>query len=141
MFKLEHELQDKSKSTKLMPTLRELEDAKSDWKDDYSLNSLMRGVLRVSDLDHGLDPDTDLDLCHGLDPDRGTDHGLDLDLDLDLDPLTFTLACTSRAKRRRSARKKPMTRSCWTSGTFPASSWSANEKRTSRWPLYSNTTQ
>ena len=47
MFKLEHELKDKSKSAKLMPTLRELEDAKSDWKDDYSLNSLMRGVLRV----------------------------------------------------------------------------------------------
>ena len=47
MFKLEHELQDKSKIVKLMPTLRELEEAKSDWKDDYSLNSMMRDALRV----------------------------------------------------------------------------------------------
>ncbi len=29
-----------------MPTLRELEEAKSDWRDDYRLNSMMRTVLR-----------------------------------------------------------------------------------------------
>lgn len=47
MFKLEHEANDKSKVAKLMPTLRELEEAKQDWKDDYKLNSLMRKELRV----------------------------------------------------------------------------------------------
>ena len=47
MFKLEHDVNDKSKIVKLMPTLRELEEAKSDWKDDYNLNSLMRNVFRV----------------------------------------------------------------------------------------------
>ena len=48
MFKLEHEANDKSKVAKLMPTLRELEEAKQDWKDDYKLNSLMRKELRVN---------------------------------------------------------------------------------------------
>lgn len=53
MFKLEHDANDQSKLAKVMPTLRELEEAKSDWKDDYKLNSLMRNVLRVSNiLDH-----------------------------------------------------------------------------------------
>jgi hypothetical protein len=47
MFSLEHEAGDKEKSAKLMPTLRELEEVKSDWKDDYRLNSMMRSVLRV----------------------------------------------------------------------------------------------
>jgi hypothetical protein len=47
MFKLEHEANDKSKVAKLMPTLRELEETKSEWKDDYKLNSMMRNVLRV----------------------------------------------------------------------------------------------
>ena len=50
MFKLEHEVNDKSKVAKLMPTLRELEEAKQDWKDDYKLNSLMRKELRVYNL-------------------------------------------------------------------------------------------
>ncbi|CAF0867610.1 unnamed protein product [Brachionus calyciflorus] len=46
MFSLEHETLDKEKSTKLMPTLKELEAAKSDWKDDYAINSLLRKELR-----------------------------------------------------------------------------------------------
>lgn len=46
MFNLEHQVNDKSKIVKLMPTLRELEETKSEWKDDYKLNSLMRNVLR-----------------------------------------------------------------------------------------------
>lgn len=48
MFGLEHEFNDKDKAAKLMPTLSELEDIKSDWKDDYRLNSMMRNVLRVN---------------------------------------------------------------------------------------------
>ena len=47
MFAAEHEKTDKDKAVKLMPTLGELEDLKSDWKDDYRLNSMMRNVLRV----------------------------------------------------------------------------------------------
>ena len=47
MFKLEHDTNDKSKIVKLMPTLRELEEAKSEWKDDFRLNYMMRNVLRV----------------------------------------------------------------------------------------------
>lgn len=31
-----------------MPTLKELEETKRDWKDDYKLNSMMRDALRVS---------------------------------------------------------------------------------------------
>lgn len=54
MFKLEHEAKDKEKVAKLMPTLRELEEAKSEWKDDYRLNSMMRNVLRVSYLNLNL---------------------------------------------------------------------------------------
>lgn len=46
MFKLEHDTTDKSKVTKLMPTLRELEHVQSQWKDDFALNSLMRRELR-----------------------------------------------------------------------------------------------
>ena len=49
MFSLEHEVIDKSKMTKLMPTLKELEIAKSDWKDDYAINSMLRKELRVID--------------------------------------------------------------------------------------------
>lgn len=48
MFKLEHDANDRSKLAKAMPTLREIEEAKSEWKDDYKLNSMMRSVLRVS---------------------------------------------------------------------------------------------
>ena len=47
MFSLEHAAHDESKLQKLMPTLRELEDVKSEWKDDYRLNSLMRSQFRV----------------------------------------------------------------------------------------------
>ncbi len=47
MFSLEHEVNDVGKLAKLMPTLRELEEVKSDWKDDYRLNSMMRSVFRV----------------------------------------------------------------------------------------------
>jgi coiled-coil domain-containing protein 130 len=47
MFAAEHEMQDKEKVGKLMPTLRELEEVKSEWKDDYKLNVMMRNVLRV----------------------------------------------------------------------------------------------
>ena len=47
MFSLEHEKKDKAKVAKLMPTLRELEEVKQEWKDDYKLNSLMRNALRV----------------------------------------------------------------------------------------------
>jgi coiled-coil domain-containing protein 130 len=47
MFKLEHEANDKAKIVKLMPTLVELEEAKLKWKDDFSLNSMMRNKLRV----------------------------------------------------------------------------------------------
>ena len=46
MFNLEHQVNDQTKIAKLMPTLRELEETKSEWKDDYKLNSLMRNVLR-----------------------------------------------------------------------------------------------
>lgn len=48
MFSLEHELNDKNKIIRLMPTLKELEETKRDWKDDYKLNSMMRDALRVS---------------------------------------------------------------------------------------------
>jgi hypothetical protein len=46
MFSLEHEKKDKEKVAKLMPTLKELEEVKQEWKDDYKLNSMMRNVLR-----------------------------------------------------------------------------------------------
>lgn len=46
MFSLEHEKKDKEKVAKLMPTLKELEEVKQEWKDDYRLNSMMRNVLR-----------------------------------------------------------------------------------------------
>lgn len=46
MFKLEHDTIDKTKVQKIMPTLRELESVQSQWKDDFDLNSLMRGHLR-----------------------------------------------------------------------------------------------
>jgi hypothetical protein len=58
MFGLEHEVNDKEKIVKLMPTLKELERAKSDWKDDYKLNSAMRDILRVL-----FQSALDLDLC------------------------------------------------------------------------------
>jgi hypothetical protein len=48
MFNLEHEINDKSKLVRLAPTLKELEEVKSEWKDDYKLNSMMRDVFRVS---------------------------------------------------------------------------------------------
>ena len=47
MFKLEHEANDKTKLVKLMPTLVELEDERLKWKDDFSLNSMLRNKLRV----------------------------------------------------------------------------------------------
>lgn len=48
MFKLEHDVNDKSKIVKLMPTLVELEESKLQWKDDFDLNSMLRKKLRVS---------------------------------------------------------------------------------------------
>ena len=47
MFNLEHQANDKEKIVKLMPTLRELEEVKSEWKDDYKLNSMMRSKFRT----------------------------------------------------------------------------------------------
>ena len=47
MFNLEHQANDKEKIVKLMPTLRELEEVKSEWKDDYKLNSMMRNKFRT----------------------------------------------------------------------------------------------
>jgi len=42
-----HEAIDKTKLVKLMPTLVELEDERLKWKDDFSLNSMLRNKLRV----------------------------------------------------------------------------------------------
>lgn len=47
MFGLEHERQDQEKAARLMPTLAELEEIKSEWKDDYAINSMLRNSLRV----------------------------------------------------------------------------------------------
>ena len=47
MFKLEHDTKDKGKMAKVMPSLRELEQVQTQWKDDFAANSLMRGELRV----------------------------------------------------------------------------------------------
>ena len=47
MFNLEHVANDKEKVAKIMPTLRELEEAKSGWKDDYAINSMIRNSFRV----------------------------------------------------------------------------------------------
>ena len=47
MFNLEHEINDQTKLVRLAPTLKELEEVKSEWKDDYKLNSMMRDIFRV----------------------------------------------------------------------------------------------
>jgi coiled-coil domain-containing protein 130 len=47
MFSLEHEVNDKEKMVKLAPTLRELEEVRKEWKDDYALNTAARNLFRV----------------------------------------------------------------------------------------------
>lgn len=47
MFHLEHEVNDKEKMVKQMPTLKELEQVKEAWKDDYALNAMTRHLFRV----------------------------------------------------------------------------------------------
>ncbi|XP_077981300.1 coiled-coil domain-containing protein 130 homolog [Glandiceps talaboti] len=46
MFKLEHGVEDKKKSETIIPTLSEIEDLQSDWKDDYMLNKMLRSKFR-----------------------------------------------------------------------------------------------
>lgn len=46
MFGLEHETKDKSKVAKLAPTLRDLEEERLEWRDDYRLNAMMRTIHR-----------------------------------------------------------------------------------------------
>ncbi|XP_056426277.1 probable splicing factor YJU2B [Hyla sarda] len=46
MFRLEHGVKDKEKLQKAAPSLSELQEAQSAWKDDFALNSLLRGKFR-----------------------------------------------------------------------------------------------
>ncbi|KAF0986069.1 hypothetical protein HZS_5100, partial [Henneguya salminicola] len=46
MFRLEHTSMDKAKAANLEPTLKNLENAQSVWKDDYNINSSLRNIFR-----------------------------------------------------------------------------------------------
>lgn len=46
MFKLEHGVKDQQKSKAVQPTLGQLQEVQSVWKDDYSLNQLLRKKFR-----------------------------------------------------------------------------------------------
>ncbi|XP_068128268.1 probable splicing factor YJU2B [Hyperolius riggenbachi] len=47
MYRLEHGAADKEKLQKAVPSLSELQEAQSAWKDDFALNSLLRSKFRV----------------------------------------------------------------------------------------------
>lgn len=47
MFKLDHEGKDKEKLKKALPSLTDIIDYQSRWKDDYQLNSSLRRKFRV----------------------------------------------------------------------------------------------
>lgn len=47
MFKLDHEGKDKEKLKKALPSLTDMIDYQSRWKDDYQLNSALRRKFRV----------------------------------------------------------------------------------------------
>lgn len=47
MFKLDHEGKDKEKLKKALPSLTDMIDYQSRWKDDYQLNSSLRRKFRV----------------------------------------------------------------------------------------------
>lgn len=49
MFKLDHEGKDKEKLKKALPSLTDIIDYQSRWKDDYQLNSSLRRKFRVED--------------------------------------------------------------------------------------------
>lgn len=49
MFKLDHEGKDKEKLKKALPSLTDIIDYQSRWKDDYQLNSSLRRKFRVKD--------------------------------------------------------------------------------------------
>ncbi|XP_075711605.1 putative splicing factor YJU2B [Rhinoderma darwinii] len=46
MYRLEHGVADKEKLQKAAPSLSELQEAQSAWRDDFALNSLLRGKFR-----------------------------------------------------------------------------------------------
>ncbi len=48
MFKLDHGGKDKEKLKKALPSLSEIQDHQSGWKDDFQLNSTLRRKFRVS---------------------------------------------------------------------------------------------
>lgn len=48
MYKLEHGVKDKEKLQRAAPSLSELQEAQSAWRDDFALNSLLRSKFRVS---------------------------------------------------------------------------------------------
>ena len=47
MFKLDHGGKDKEKLKKALPSLSEIQDYQSGWKDDFQLNSSLRRKFRV----------------------------------------------------------------------------------------------
>lgn len=50
MYRLEHGSNDQSKLQRVLPTLQNIQEAQSAWKDDFALNSLLRRKFRVSGL-------------------------------------------------------------------------------------------
>lgn len=48
MYKLDHEGKDKEKLKKALPSLTDIIDYQSRWKDDYQLNSAIRRKFRVN---------------------------------------------------------------------------------------------
>ena len=49
MFRLEHNVADRAVLQRAVPTLANLQEAQSAWKDDFGLNSLLRRRFRVGD--------------------------------------------------------------------------------------------
>lgn len=47
MYKLDHGGKDKEKLRKALPSLSEIQDYQSGWKDDFQLNSSLRRKFRV----------------------------------------------------------------------------------------------
>lgn len=47
MYKLDHSGKDKAKLTKALPSLSEIQDYQSGWKDDFQLNCALRRKFRV----------------------------------------------------------------------------------------------
>lgn len=50
MFKLDHGGKDKEKLKKALPSLTEIQEHQSGWKDDFQLNSALRRKFRVGTL-------------------------------------------------------------------------------------------